>query len=89
MIERIDTNRVQDALDKLIPKQPVSTGPPQNQATDASLQVDFAAHIEKAKEIPTDDADALQQARELLESGRLESPQAFMQAAKQIVEFGI
>lgn len=62
--------------------------PPQNDA-DVSVQVDYASLIEQAMQQPEEDAQIVEQARELLLSGRLESPQNITEAAENIARFGI
>ena len=54
-----------------------------------SIQVDYGSFIDKAMQIQQTDARAVQRARELLLSGRLESPENIRAAAKDIVKFGI
>ncbi|MEJ2701011.1 MAG: hypothetical protein P8Z79_01070 [Sedimentisphaerales bacterium] len=56
---------------------------------DVSLRVDYASLIEKASQQPEADAQIVQRAREMLLSGRLESPQNIRKAAENIVKFGI
>ncbi|MBW8039361.1 MAG: hypothetical protein FVQ85_05125 [Planctomycetes bacterium] len=60
-----------------------------NNQVDASLQVSYDSFIEKAQQIPPEDTDAVQRARELLLSGQLESLQNIREAAENIVNFGI
>jgi len=60
-----------------------------NEDADASLRVDYASLIDKAVQIPEADSAAVQQARELLLSGELESPKNIRKAAENIVRFGI
>jgi hypothetical protein len=62
--------------------------PPQKDA-DVSVQVNYASLIEEAMQPPQDDAQLVEQARQLLLSGRLESPQSIREAAENIVRFGI
>jgi hypothetical protein len=56
---------------------------------DASLQVTYDSLIEKAKEMPRQEADAVERARRLLLSGQLESPENIRAAAENIAKFGI
>jgi hypothetical protein len=62
---------------------------PADNQVDASLQVTYDSLIEKAKEMPQEDAEAVERARRLLLSGRLESPENIRAAAENIAEFGI
>jgi hypothetical protein len=57
--------------------------------SDATLQISFADLIEKAKQSPAADAQNVQEAKELLLSGRLTSPENVRSAAGSILDFGI
>jgi len=61
MIDKINNNQIRDILDKTAPQQPDSPKTPADNQVDASLQVDYAALIESAKQAPENDAQALQQ----------------------------
>jgi prophage DNA circulation protein len=89
MMEKIDTNQIPDFMEKPLSQQPDSAKAAQNNKVDASLQVDYASLIEKAKQAPETDAKAVQQARELLLSGQLESPENIRAAAENIIKFGV
>ncbi len=56
---------------------------------DATLQVNFADLINQAVQAAEADADAVQKARELLQSGQLTTPENIRSAAQNIVTFGI
>lgn len=56
---------------------------------DVSVHVNYASLIEKAVHEPENDARRVQEARELLLSGRLESPENIRQAAENILRYGI
>ena len=89
MIEKIDTNQIPDILGKSSSKQPDSAKTPTNDGVDASLQVNYASLIEKAKQTSQTDSKAVQLAQELLLSGQLESPENIRAAAEDIVKFSI
>lgn len=89
MIEKIDTNQIQDLLGKSSPEQPSSANPLPNNDADASLQVNYASFINEATQIPQTDTKAVQRAQELLFSGQLESPESIREAAENIITFGI
>ncbi|RKY10038.1 MAG: hypothetical protein DRP66_00670 [Planctomycetota bacterium] len=89
MIEKINNNQVPDILKESSSRQPERTREPADNQVDASLQVTYDALIEKAKEMPRQDADAVEGARRLLLSGRLESPENIRAAAENIAKFGI
>jgi len=89
MIEKIDTNQIQDFLGKPSSKQSDSTKALPNNGADVSLQVNYASFIDKAKQTPQTDTEAVQRAQELLLSGELESPENIRAAAENIIRFGI
>jgi len=89
MIEKINNNNIRDILGQTSPMQSGPAEAVTNKNEDASLQVDYAAIIDKAMQTQQSDAEAVQRAKELLVSGRLESPQNIRSAAKNIIELGI
>jgi len=82
MIGKIDANQI--PLDPgSSPGQPNTAGPlPENNA-DVSVQVNYAFLIEKALQQPETDAQAIQQARNLILSGQLDSPENIRSAAAE------
>ncbi len=87
-------------IDKIDNNQPlIEPGPASGQASqplalpkaddDVSVQVDYASLIEQALQEPQDDALRIQQARDLLLSGELESPRNIREAAQNILNFGV
>ena len=89
MIEKIDTNQIQGFLEKPSSRQSnFAAGLGDNDA-DLSVQVNYASFIDEAIQIPQTDTQAVQRARELLLSGQLESPENILQAAENIITFGI
>ncbi len=56
---------------------------------DTSLQVRFGDLINQAKQAAETDTDAVREARKLLESGQLTSPENIASAARKILSFGI
>ncbi len=89
MIEKINNNQVPDILKESSSRQPELSSEAAETQVDASLQVTYDSLIEKAKELPPQDADAVERARLLLLSGELESPENIRAAAENIAEFGI
>jgi len=88
MIEKINNNNIQNILGLTSPMQSGPAAAP-NKNEDASLQVDYAAIIDKAVQAQQTDAEAVQRAKELLMSGRLESLQNIRSAAENILELGV
>lgn len=89
MIEKIDANQIADILGESSSKQPGSAKTPTDDGVDASLQVNYASLIEKAKQTLPTDPKAVQRAEELLLSGQLESPENIREAAEDIIKFSI
>ncbi len=88
MIEKIDNS--QPLIESgASPKQPNSANAPASNGADVSIQVDYGSFIDKAMQIQQTDARAVQRARELLLSGRLESTENIRAAAENIIKFGI
>jgi hypothetical protein len=89
MIEKIDGNRIQDLFEKPASKQVNPADATVGSSADASLQVNYAELIEKAMQVPQEDDKAIQQAKEILLSGQLESPENIRAAAENILKFGV
>jgi hypothetical protein len=88
MIEKIDNEQVHRLTEKAGQQKPPVNKAQVNNEPDATLQVDFTALLEQAK-VPPNEPAALEKARQLLESGRLETSETIRQAAENILEFGI
>ena len=88
MIDKLDTNQpmIESGLSSGQPK-PARAIP--NNDADVSVQVNYASLIDKAVQEPKGDAQRVQRARELLMSGQLESPENILEAAENIVKYGI
>ena len=89
MIEKIDTNQIQDFLEKSPLKQPNSAGASPNNSADASLRVNYASLIDKAVQTPEVDTKSVRRAQKLLLSGQLDSAGNIREAAENIIKFGI
>lgn len=89
MIDNIGT----DHMGPILGNTPLPQGDPANMRpqdhSDATLQVNFADLIAKAKQAAEADAEAVQNARELLLAGRLTSPNEIRSAAESIINLGI
>jgi hypothetical protein len=86
---KIDTNQVQELLEKLSSRQPNSAKPLTNNDADASLQANFSSFIDEASQPTQTDTKAVQQAQKLLLSGQLETLENIRAAAENIIKFGI
>ncbi len=89
MIDKINTNQIRDMIEQSASKQTDPAKAPLDNQVDASLQVDYASLVEKAILIPPENARAVEEARQLLLSGQLDSPDNIRQAAENMLEFGI
>ena len=89
MIDKININQIPDFRESSSSKQAGQTKHPAGEPVDASLQIQYASLIEQAVKSPPDDTDTVTQARELLLSGRLDTPDNIRQAAENIIKFGV
>ncbi|MBW7990105.1 MAG: hypothetical protein FVQ84_08850 [Planctomycetes bacterium] len=85
----MDTNQIQNFLEKPSPRLPSSPAAVPGNDADVSVQVDYASFIDAAMQTPKTDSQAIEKARQLLLSGQLESPENIKQAAENIITFGI
>jgi hypothetical protein len=89
MIDKIENNQVPDILKESSAMQSNSSNNPAKTGLDASLQVSYDSLIEQAIQTQPEDTNVVQQARELLSSGQLDTLQNIQAAAEAIVKFGI
>jgi hypothetical protein len=89
MIEKIDTSQIQSYMEKSSSRQPNSTVGFGDNDADVSVQVDYASFIDKAIKTQQVDDKTVHRARELLLSGELEKRVNVLQAAENIIDFGI
>lgn len=89
MIDNINANQVGHIVGKTSMSNPDATNRRVQDDTDATLHVSFADLITKAKESAPADAAAVEQARELLLSGRLLSKENMVSAAENLIRFGV
>ena len=89
MIGRIQTNQLRELLEELSSRRPNAGGPVQKNNADVSVQVNYNSLIEKALQPSKSDGDIVKQARNLIISGKLESPKNCKEAAENIAQFGI
>jgi len=89
MIDNIESTRTQDISNNSPIRQSDSAKIPLGGDIDVSLQVSYAYIINRATQIPQTDNNAVQEARDLLKSGRLENEASTRTAAENIVKLGI
>lgn len=89
MINKIDRNQVSHLVGQPpLPNTDPATTRPTEQA-DAALQVRFGDLINQAKQSAQTDTDAVREARQLLNSGQLTSPENIASAARNMLSSGI
>lgn len=89
MIDNIQNNQVAHAMGSSAFPHAEAANRRFCEDSDATLQVNFADLINQAARAAETDADAVQKARELLQSGQLTTPENIRSAAQNIVTFGI
>lgn len=89
MIENIKNNQITQAMGRNILPHSDATSKPAADGSDATLQATFADLINQAMQPSPTETDAVQKARELLQSGHLTSPENVRSAAESIVTYGI
>lgn len=89
MIENIQNNHVAHVMGKNTTPHADTASRPVAGDSDATLHVQFADMVNQALQTAQADADAVQKARELLQSNRLTSPENIRSAAENILTFGI
>jgi len=70
-------------------KKPDLDKTPQADAADSTLRTEYEPFIRKAVELEDTDSQAVAEAKEALESGQLDTPDAAQSAAENILETGI
>jgi hypothetical protein len=88
MIEKIDNNQVPDVM-KDISKQSGPSAQKANNQPDAALQITHQEIIEQAGQLPAEDINAVEQARKLILSGQLDTPENIRAAAQALAKFGV
>jgi len=89
MIENIKNNHVAHMMGINAAPRADATSQPAADNSDATLQVEFADMVNQALQATETDADAVEKARELLQSNRLTTPENIRSAAESIVTFGV
>lgn len=88
MIEKINNSPIQQFVK---PVQPDAQNKVQNDITSesASASVSCDNLITQAQQMDTEDTQAVQNARKLLLSGQLDTPENIKKAAENILKFGV
>jgi hypothetical protein len=89
MIENIKNNQITHRIGMNAAPRADAAGRPAAEGLDATVQVNFADMVNQALQTTETDADAVQKARELLQSNRLTTPENIRSAAEDMLTFGI
>jgi hypothetical protein len=89
MIDKIGTNNQPLIESGSSTSQPNNPRALRGSDVDVSIQVNYASLVEKAMQPPKTDDQRVQQAREQLLSGKLQSKENIRMAAKNILKYGI
>jgi hypothetical protein len=89
MIENIKNNHVAHMMGINTASHADAANRPAGDGSDATLEVNFADMVNQALQATETDADAVQRARELLQSNRLTTLENIRSAAQDILTFGI
>ena len=88
MIDKINSENLPDFVEKPSNQQPEKVRSAPDTGKQDSIQVSFTDLVDQAKAAVTD-PDAVQQAKQLLISGQLDTPENITSAAEQIIKYGI
>jgi hypothetical protein len=89
MIDKININQISDRFDGSQSGQQNRSKTVANSQADATLQIDYARLIEQAINSKPTENDAVQKAKELIQSGQLDNPANIKEAAANIIKFGV
>jgi hypothetical protein len=89
MIENIQNNHLPQMMGVNAPPRSDVASQPAVDDLDATLQVNFADMVNQAMQAAETDANAVEKARELLQSNRLTTPENIRSAAENILTYGI
>jgi hypothetical protein len=89
MIEQIGTNNQPLIESGSSTGRPVPPGCHRGNGVDVSIQVNYASLVDKAMQTPDTDDRKVQQARELLLKGKLDSEEIIKGAIESILKYGI
>jgi len=89
MIENINNNHVVRMMGMNTAPQTNGTSRMAETKPDATLQANFADLVNQALQTSETEPNAVEKARELIQSGRLTTPENIRSAAESILDFGI
>jgi hypothetical protein len=89
MIENISNNHVAPIMGMNATPHADTMNRSEPNDLDATLQINFADMVNQALQATETDTDAVQKARELLQSNSLTTPENIQAAAENILKFGV
>jgi hypothetical protein len=89
MIDKINNDKITEFAEKLANTQPDRPKSPQDSPKSDSIQVSFADLVDQAVKASDANPDIVQKAKQLLNSGQLDTPENIRSAAENILKSGI
>jgi len=89
MIDNVQNSQIAHSMGKTALPHPDSANKPAADGSDATLQVTFADLINQAMQASETETNAVQRARELLQSGQLTNPENIRSSAQSIAKYGV
>ncbi|MBP7051118.1 MAG: hypothetical protein KBE65_08895 [Phycisphaerae bacterium] len=89
MIENVQNNHITHRMGMNSVSQADTSNRPTASDLDATVQVNFAGMVNQALQADETDVDAVQKAKELLQTNRLTTPENIRSAAENMLTFGI
>ena len=89
MIEKIENKQISDVLKDVSSKQSEPSSRSLSNSADDSLQISHESLMDQVKQVPSENTSAVEEARRLLLSGQLDTPEHIRAAAEAIAKFGV
>ena len=89
MIDKINNNSLSEVPNEVARHRSAPSKNTAGQQADASLQLTHNSLIEDAKQVQIQDQNAVAKARELIDTGQLDTGENIRAAAEAMVQFGI
>jgi len=89
MIEKIENKQISDVLKDVSSKQSEPSSRSASNPANDSLQISHESLMEQVKQVPSENTSAVEEARRLLLSGQLDTPENIRAAAEAIAKFGV
>lgn len=89
MIDKIDKTQLSEIMADIVSRQPRPAEKSDKNTADATVQIDYAALIKSAAEIPESNSANIEKTRQIMSSGLLETIDNYRQAAENLLSYGI